>query len=274
MSAEAITGRTRSPERTQHGRSVSCTDSAAAPGRTRSTVRVWRRRPVRVIGVDPWSAGLPGCLGLTTVIDQSRGEIMSSSIHSAGRCAFHVGPGDRREDPQARPAAWPGRHEGRFRSAPPGDRTTEPGPPAGATAGRPGVRRPHSTAILILGETAGVHRFRSKDAYARFTGTAPDPGLVRQPRTDAASAAAATAPSTPPAHDRPDPGPRRRPRQGLRRTPSPAPPRPAPKPCGYCAGDSPTSSSPPYAPTSEPCRVPELWTCRLSCAFMRLAGTR
>jgi transposase len=26
---------------------------------------------------------------------------------------------------------------------------------------------------MILGETAGVGRFRSKDAYARFTGTAP-----------------------------------------------------------------------------------------------------
>jgi transposase len=30
-------------------------------------------------------------------------------------------------------------------------------------------------AAMILGETAGVHRFRSKDAYARFTGTAPIP---------------------------------------------------------------------------------------------------
>jgi transposase len=28
---------------------------------------------------------------------------------------------------------------------------------------------------MILGETAGVARFRSKDAYARFTGTAPIP---------------------------------------------------------------------------------------------------
>jgi transposase len=28
---------------------------------------------------------------------------------------------------------------------------------------------------MILGETAGVGRFRSKDAYARFTGTAPIP---------------------------------------------------------------------------------------------------
>jgi transposase len=31
------------------------------------------------------------------------------------------------------------------------------------------------SAAVILGETAGVHRFRSKDAYARFTGTAPIP---------------------------------------------------------------------------------------------------
>jgi len=30
-------------------------------------------------------------------------------------------------------------------------------------------------AAMILGETAGVRRFRSKDAYARFTGTAPIP---------------------------------------------------------------------------------------------------
>jgi transposase len=31
------------------------------------------------------------------------------------------------------------------------------------------------SAALIIGETAGVHRFRNKDAYARFTGTAPVP---------------------------------------------------------------------------------------------------
>jgi transposase len=30
-------------------------------------------------------------------------------------------------------------------------------------------------AAMILGETAGARRFRSKDAYARFTGTAPIP---------------------------------------------------------------------------------------------------
>jgi transposase len=30
-------------------------------------------------------------------------------------------------------------------------------------------------AAMILGETAGAHRFRSKDACARFTGTAPIP---------------------------------------------------------------------------------------------------
>lgn len=28
---------------------------------------------------------------------------------------------------------------------------------------------------MIIGETAGVHRFRTKDAFARFTGTAPVP---------------------------------------------------------------------------------------------------
>ncbi len=31
------------------------------------------------------------------------------------------------------------------------------------------------TAAKILGETAGVDRFKSKDAYARHTGTAPMP---------------------------------------------------------------------------------------------------
>jgi transposase len=31
------------------------------------------------------------------------------------------------------------------------------------------------TAAVIIGETAGVHRFRGNDAYARFTGTAPVP---------------------------------------------------------------------------------------------------
>jgi len=31
------------------------------------------------------------------------------------------------------------------------------------------------SAAVIIGETAGVHRFRNKDAFARFTGTAPVP---------------------------------------------------------------------------------------------------
>ncbi|HEX4394891.1 MAG TPA: IS110 family transposase [Mycobacterium sp.] len=31
------------------------------------------------------------------------------------------------------------------------------------------------SAAVIVGETAGVHRFRDKDAFARFTGTAPVP---------------------------------------------------------------------------------------------------
>ncbi|MGJ6970038.1 transposase [Streptosporangium sp. G11] len=31
------------------------------------------------------------------------------------------------------------------------------------------------SAATIIGETAGVHRFRSKAAFARFTGTAPIP---------------------------------------------------------------------------------------------------
>ena len=52
------------------------------------------------------------------------------------------------------------------------------------------------SAAMILGETAGVHRFRSRDAYARFTGTAPIPGGRATPRAKSGSTQAATAPST------------------------------------------------------------------------------
>ena len=52
------------------------------------------------------------------------------------------------------------------------------------------------SAAMILGETAGVHRFRSRDAYARFTGTAPIPGGRATPRARSGSTQAATAPST------------------------------------------------------------------------------
>ena len=34
------------------------------------------------------------------------------------------------------------------------------------------------TAAKIIGETAGVDRFKSRDAYARFNGTAPPAGVV------------------------------------------------------------------------------------------------
>jgi transposase len=60
-------------------------------------------------------------------------------------------------------------------------------------------------AAMILGETAEVHRFRNRDAYARFTGTLvaertrprsrSGPGA---PTARSGSTAAATAPSTPP----------------------------------------------------------------------------
>jgi transposase len=49
---------------------------------------------------------------------------------------------------------------------------------------------------MILGETAGVHRFRTKDAYARFTGTAPIPVWSGSSRGKVRLNAAATAPST------------------------------------------------------------------------------
>jgi transposase len=49
----------------------------------------------------------------------------------------------------------------------------------GAGQGRvhlgPVLRIVAEPAAVIIGETTGVHRFRDKDAFARFTGTAPVP---------------------------------------------------------------------------------------------------
>jgi len=53
------------------------------------------------------------------------------------------------------------------------------------------------SAAVVVGETAGTHRFHSKDAYARFNGTAPIPVWSAQERVRL-STAAGTAPSTPP----------------------------------------------------------------------------
>jgi transposase len=53
------------------------------------------------------------------------------------------------------------------------------------------------SAAMILGETAGVDRFRNKDAYARFTGTAPIPVWSGSSKGKCGSIAAVTAPSTP-----------------------------------------------------------------------------
>lgn len=71
-------------------------------------------------------------------------------------------------------------------------------------------------AATILGETAGARRFRSKDAYARFTGTAPIPvwsgstsGKVRLNRSGNRTRQLC------PAHDRSHPSPRRRTWTGL-----------------------------------------------------------
>ena len=50
------------------------------------------------------------------------------------------------------------------------------------------------SAALMIGETAGVHRFRNKDAYARFTGTAPIPVWSGSARARSVSTAAATGP--------------------------------------------------------------------------------
>ena len=45
-------------------------------------------------------------------------------------------------------------------------------------------------AATIVGETAGVSRFRSEDAFARFTGTAPSPSGRAAPPARSASTAA------------------------------------------------------------------------------------
>jgi transposase len=54
------------------------------------------------------------------------------------------------------------------------------------------------SAAVILGETAGARRLRSKDAYARFTGTPRSQSGRATPPARSGSTAAATAPSTAP----------------------------------------------------------------------------
>jgi len=81
------------------------------------------------------------------------------------------------------------------------------------------------TAAKILGETAGITRFRSDDAYARHNGTAPLPRLVIKPRSSPAQptrqpatqrrappdrAHASALPPRRPRHDRAPAGKRRR----------------------------------------------------------------
>jgi transposase len=54
------------------------------------------------------------------------------------------------------------------------------------------------SAATLFAETAGARRFRSKDAYARFTGTAPIPVRSGNTAGKVGSTAAATAPPTVP----------------------------------------------------------------------------
>ena len=61
------------------------------------------------------------------------------------------------------------------------------------------------TAAKLLAETAGVGRFASDAKLARLAGVAPDPGLLRQPRSVIASIAAATVNSTVPCIASPSP---------------------------------------------------------------------
>lgn len=108
------------------------------------------------------------------------------------------------------------------------------------------------SAAVIIGETAGVHRFRNKDAFARFTDTAPVPvwsgageGKVRLNRGGnramncalymiAVTQARGVGPGRATSPSKPSEA----------RTP---PPRSACSAAAY-----PTSSSPRYAPTNDP----------------------
>ena len=107
-------------------------------------------------------------------------------------------------------------------------------------------------AAMILGETAGVGRFRSKDAYARFTGTAPIPGWsgdrrgkVRLNRGGNRTVNTALHMIAVTQIRRVDPA-----KPTLTSSWDEA--RPAPRPSGGCAGGCQMWCSGPYAPTSRP----------------------
>jgi hypothetical protein len=107
-------------------------------------------------------------------------------------------------------------------------------------------------AAMILGETAGVGRFRSKDADARFTGTAPIPvwsgdrrGKVRLHRGGNRTVNTALHMIAVTQVRGLGPG-----QADVERLMGRA--RPAPRLSGCCAGDSPTWCSPRCAPTSRP----------------------
>jgi transposase len=107
-------------------------------------------------------------------------------------------------------------------------------------------------AAMILGETAGVGRFRSMDAYARFIGTAPIPvwsgdrrGRVRLNRGGNRTINTALHMIAVTQLRGLDPGPAYVERLMARA-------RPAPRPFGCCAGGCRTWCSPLYAPTSRP----------------------
>lgn len=106
------------------------------------------------------------------------------------------------------------------------------------------------SAAVIVGETAGVHRFRDKDAYARFTSTASVPvwsgsskgnvnrGGNRSMNCALHMIAITQARGVGPA------GPTSTSSWRVARTASP--------PFDFCAASCPTSSSPPSEPTSTP----------------------
>ena len=111
---------------------------------------------------------------------------------------------------------------------------------------------------MMLVETAGAHRFRSKDAYARFTGTAPIPvwsgtssGKVRLNRggnrtINTALHTIAITQARGVGRDRGYPD-----KLTLAA-------RPALKPCACCAANRPMPSLPPCAPTNKPAAAKQL----------------
>lgn len=98
------------------------------------------------------------------------------------------------------------------------------------------------TAAKIVGETADVRRFRSKDAYARYGGTAPCPcGHPTIPATGSAGSGPAS--STTPYTATPSPKPTGTQTPGPTRSAAKSPDTQTNKPSEPSSADSPISST-------------------------------